>query len=68
MRRKSFANLLSWTILGVVSAIFILSQLVVAMVSNIIIAKEVHKTKVMPDYPIKFLLQSPEMHIALVVI
>lgn len=68
MKRKSFANRLSWTILGVASAIFVVSQLAVAMASNVILGREVRRTSMWPEDPLKFLLQSSEMQIALVVI
>lgn len=68
MKGKSFASRLSWTILGVASAIFVMSQVAVSVVSNVILGREVRRTSMLPEDPLKFLLQSSEMQIALVVI
>lgn len=68
MKRKSFANRLSWTILGVASAISVVSQLAVAVVSNVIIGREDRKNTVVSEDPLSFLLYSSEMQIALIVI
>lgn len=67
-KRKSFANRLSWTILGVASAIFVVSQLAVAVASNVILGREVRKTAIVPEEPLRFLLRSSEMQISLIVI
>ena len=68
MKRKSFASRLSWTILGVASAIFVVSQLAVAVASNVILGREVRKTAIVPEEPLRFLLRSSEMQITLIVI
>ena len=68
MKRKSFASRLSWTILGVASAIFVVSQLAVAVASNVILGREVRKTAIVPEEPLRYLLRSSEMQITLIVI
>ena len=68
MKRKSFASRLSWTILGVASAIFVVSQLAVAVASNVVLGREVRKTAIVPEEPLRFLLRSSEMQITLIVI
>lgn len=68
MKRKSFAGRLSWTILGVASAIFVVSQLAVAVASNLVIGKEVRNSGIIPDEPLRFLLRSSDMQVSLIVI
>ena len=68
MRHKSFANRLSWTILGAAAAILIVAQLAVSLVSDAIIGKEFRNASTLSVEPLKFLLHSTEMQIALVVI
>ena len=68
MKQKSFANRLSWTILGAAATILIVAQLAVSLVSNAIIGKEFRNASEVSEEPLSFLLHSTEMQIALVVI
>ena len=68
MSRKSFSGRLSWRIIGIVSVISIMAQIMVALVSLVIISKEMARNPSLDKHPIDLLLQSIPMQIALIVI
>ena len=68
MRGKSFSSRLSLRIIGIVSLISILTQLAVAVVSQLIIAKELVRNPTLEQHPIDMLLHSRPMLISLIVI
>lgn len=68
MGSKSFSGRLTWRIIGIVSLITIVSQFVMVMVSQIIIAKEVALHPGLEQHPIDILLHSLPMQISMIVI
>lgn len=68
MGGKSFSGRLTLRIIGIMSLITIVSQFVMAVVSQIIIAKEVTRHPGLEQHPIDILLHSLPMQISLIVI
>ena len=68
MGGKSFSGRLTLRIIGIMSLITIVSQFVMAVVSQIIIAKEVTRHPELEQHPIDILLHSLPMQISLIVI
>ena len=68
MKNKSFSSRMSWRIIGIVTVISLVAQIATAVVSQIIIAKEMARTPELDKHPWEILHYSPHMHIALIVI
>ena len=65
MGKKTFSRRLSWRIIAISTAITIVSQLVVVLVSQLVIAKETRLAPELSEHPMELLIHSVPMQVTL---